>query len=146
MPAACSHALGVALRWSILAEASLFVDHYHCRAIAETYCAVSRVAKSTVLQLLELEPSFSLAWVHALSAEVRESRALLELRNVRPVSARVLQYLRLRQDQGEPPYERPLAAMASELGVTPEALYRVATRLERQGKIRRQDGHLELTG
>lgn len=56
---------------AILAEASLFVDHYHCRAIAETSCAVSRVAKSTVLQLLELEPSFSLAWVHALSAEVR---------------------------------------------------------------------------
>lgn len=130
---------------AILAEASLCADHYHCRATAETSCVISRVAKSKVMQLLADEPDFSLTFVRALAVEVRELRARLELRNVRPVSERLLQYLRMRQEQGLPPYDRPLAGMASELGVTPEALYRVASRLESAGKIRRRGGRLLLT-
>jgi len=130
---------------AILAEASLFFDHYRCRATAETPSTVSRVAKSTVLALLDDDSGFARTLVRVLASEVRELRARLELRNVRPASERLLQYLRLRQDQGLPPYDRPLAAMASELGITPEALYRIASRLESGGKVQRQGGRLVLT-
>jgi CRP-like cAMP-binding protein len=130
---------------SILAEAALFFDRYRCRATAETSCRVSRIAKSAVLGMFA-EPDFATTFVRVLSAEVRELRTRLELRNIRPASERVLQYLRLRQDQGLPPYDRPLASMAAELGITPEALYRIASRLEREGKIRRRGGRLVLTG
>ena len=128
-----------------LAEAALFFDHYRCRATAETTSTVSRIAKSTVLGMLEDDPGFSRTFVRALAGEVRELRTRLELRNIRPASERLLQYLRLRQDQGLPPYDRPLAAMAAELGLTPEALYRIASRLESAGKVRRQGGRLVLS-
>ena len=131
---------------ALLAEASLFFDRYRCRATAETASKVIRVAKPEVLRLLDDEPGFSRTLVRALAGEVRELRARLELRNVRPASERLLQYLRLRQDQGLPPYDRPLAAMAAELGITPEALYRIASRLEREGKLQRQGGRLVLRG
>ena len=136
--------VSVARAGALLAEASLFGDRYRCRATAETACTVSRVDKSTVLRLLDTNPGFSRAFVRFLTVEVRELRTRLELRNVRPASERVLQYLRLRQDQGRPPYDRPLARMASELGITPEALYRIARKREAAGLFRRQGGRLLL--
>lgn len=129
---------------ALLAEASIFGERYHCRAIAEVACRVTRAPKADVLRLLERDPSFSRAMIRALASEVKDLRGRLELRNVRPASERVLQFLRLRADQGLPPYDRPLAAMASELGLTPEALYRAAGRLERAGEVTRRGGRLVL--
>ena len=138
--------LSVARAPAAVAEASLFSSRYHCRALAEVPSSVTVVPKARALGLLEEDPSFALSLVQALTAEVRRLRRLLELRNVRPASARLLDYLALRQDRGEPAADRPLAALASELGLTPEALYRILARLERQGVIRRRGRRITLAG
>ncbi len=138
--------LSVARAPATIAEASLFSSRYHCRAIAEIASSVTVVPKARVLGLLEKDPSFALSMVRALATEVRTLRRLLELRNVRPASARLLDYLALRQDRGESTADRPLAALATELGLTPEALYRILARLEREGVIRRRGREIALTG
>jgi CRP-like cAMP-binding protein len=138
--------LSVARAPATIAEASLFSSRYHCRAVAEVLSSVTVVPKARVLDLLEEDATFALSLVRALATEVRALRRLLELRNVRPASARLLDYLALRQDRGEPTADRPLAALASELGLTPEALYRILARLERQGVIRRHGREIALTG
>lgn len=136
--------LSVARAPVVLAEASLFSERYHCRAIAEVASLVAVVPKSTVLDLLEAEPSFTVSLVRALATEVRRMRQLLELRNVRPASRRLLSYLALEEDQGKRPADRPLVALASELGLTPEALYRILAVLEREGAIERRGRRIRL--
>lgn len=127
-----------------LAEAALFAPRYHCRAVAEVASSVVVAPKAPVLELLRRDPSFALGMVRALAAEVRSLRQRLELRNLRPASERLLTYLALRQDQGEEAEDRPLASIAAELGLTPEALYRVVAQLEKQGAVRRQGRRIAL--
>ena len=136
--------LSVARAPAILAEASLFSHRYHCRAVAEVSSSVAAVPKATVLDLLESDAAFARSLVHALASEVRSLRRLLELRNVRPAAQRLVDYLALKQDQREPCDDRPVAALATELGLSPEALYRLLARLEREGVIRRQGRRITL--
>ena len=128
----------------LLAEAALFSDCYHCSATAETDCIVFHVARGQVLELLEQDATSAMALIRGLMSEVRELRARLELRNVRPASERLLQYLELEREGRRPPLDRPLAALAAELGLTPEALYRVVARLEKEDRVRRRGRRLEL--
>ncbi len=134
--------VGVARGPSLLAEAALFSDFYRCSATAERAFALFRVPKIVVLELLETDPSFSRDLARSLMSEVRDLRTRLELRNVRPAADRVVQYLRLLQSRGQPVTDRPLSALASELGLTPETLYRVVGRLEREGRLRRDGRRL----
>ncbi len=136
--------LSVARPPAVIAEAALFSERYHCRAVAEVASTVVVVPKAVVVDLLEEDSSFALSLVRGLASEVRTLRQLLELRNVRPASQRLLDYLALQRDRGEPPTDRPLAALAAELGLTPEALYRIVARLEREKVIRRQGRRLTL--
>lgn len=127
---------------SLLAEASLFSDQYRCGATTETACLLSRVSKSSVLARLEREPALSLALIRSLTSDVRDLRTRLELRSVRPASERLLLYLDLQAGHGAASGTRPLAAIATELGLTSEALYRIVARLEKEGRIRREGRRL----
>ena len=120
---------------TLVAEASLFVDKYHCRAEADCPCTVSLVGKREVFRLIEEEPGFAVALVQLLSREVRELRARLELRNIRRARDRVLAFLHLESLRGVAVVSRPLSTVASELGLTPEAMYRAVKKLEDEGRV-----------
>ena len=62
--------LSVARAPAILAEASLFSRHYHCRAVAEISSSVATVPKAVVLDLLESDASFALSLVRAREMRV----------------------------------------------------------------------------
>lgn len=126
----------------LLAEASLFSDHYRCSAAAETECVLWRVGKSIVAARLETDPAFALDLIRLLASEVRELRTRLELRNVRPASERLLRYLEIHAGHRGAHDDRPLAALADELGLSPEALYRIVARLEREGRLAREGRRL----
>ena len=154
--------VGVARGPGLLAEAALYSPRYRCSATAETPCRLTRISKESVLEILERDPSVALDFIRILVTEVRELRTRLELRNVRPASERLLRYLELLRDHGSagpagpagpagsassarsPVSDRPLSALADELGLAPETLYRVVARLEREGRLRRRGRRLEL--
>lgn len=131
--------VGVLRAPSLVAEASLFTDRLHCRAVAETESHVVWRSRSDVLGRIDRDPAFARRLLRHLSSEVRDLRSRLELRNVRPAAERLLTYLRLHG-----PSERPLVAVAAELGLTPEAVYRVVRKLELEGRIVRHGRRLDL--
>ena len=81
-----------------------------------------------------------------LARQLQELRARMELRNIRSARDRVLQYLRLRAGtHGRSiPIEGHLQDIASEIGMTREALYRTLAALETEGCLTRTEAAILL--
>jgi CRP-like cAMP-binding protein len=128
------------------AEASLSADRYHCDAIAETDAVVLALPKADLLSALAADPAECLALALALAGQVRDLRTKLELRNIRSAADRLLTWLRL-QALGNPPsvpLHRSWTQVADELGLTREVIYRALAKLERQQRISRRPGSIQL--
>lgn len=138
--------LYVARPGETLAEASLFAEHYHCDAVAQGNCQVLALPKAALRQALETNPQTSLALSRQLARQVRDLRAQLELRNVKSAPLRLLAWLRL-QAAGSPPtvqIDRPWNVVATEIGLTHEAVYRALNQLQRAGQIERRQRLITL--
>jgi len=143
-----SVALHTARAGETMAEAALFAEAYHCDAVAETPARVAVVPRAGLLQALRRDPGASLRLARLFAAQVRDLRARLEVRNIRSAAERLLAWLRLGAE-GNPPriaIDRPWIGIASELGLTHEAVYRAVAALERSGRIERIDGAVVLRG
>jgi CRP-like cAMP-binding protein len=129
--------LAVARAGEALAEASLFAAVYHCDAVADAASTVAVFPQRELRAALRADRDLAGRFLALLARQVQELRTRLELRNVRSARARVLAWLELVASGtlAAPPEGRPLKDLASELGLTPEALYRTLTRLEREGAI-----------
>ena len=119
-----------------VAEAALGSDRYHCDAVAEVR---SRIGVYPKRELLEAFQSGTLGWDKVawhFAKQVRRLRALLEVRSIHRADDRVESYLDLLTMLGESwSGDRPKSAVAAELGLTPEALYRTLAKLEAEGRI-----------
>lgn len=128
-----------------LAEAALFSDTYHCDAIAEAPARVIVYPKDAMLALLQADSAIAESLTAALARHVQKLRTQLELRNLRPASARVLAYLELlADDDGTIELDRPLKQLASEIGLTHEALYRALAALAGTGAIARDGRRISV--
>jgi CRP-like cAMP-binding protein len=138
--------LHVARAGETFAEAALFAGSYHCDAVAETESVISLLPKADLMAVLQQNPQAALDVAAQLSRQVRDLRLRLELRNVRPATLRLETWLRL-QAEGDPPQVRPdrsWSAIAPELGLTREAVYRALAGLEKAHRIRRKRGVILL--
>lgn len=106
---------------SILAEASVFSDHYHCDAVVTKKTNVLIVPIATVRELLENEPAFARVWAKHLSQELQSARKRAEIASLRTVRARLEAWLTWNEGL---PMKGGWRGLAEELGVSPEALYR----------------------
>ena len=130
------------------AEAALFAEAYHCDAIARSAARVLCLPTKEVHRLLAKEPERALALAAFYARQVRELRQRIELLRIKRATERLYAWLRLRAS-GDPPRvapTEPWAAIASEIGLTPEALYRALRSLEGSGKIRRTSDAVLLSG
>lgn len=128
------------------AEAALFADAYHCDAVAETAAAVVPIPKALVLRHLSADAAAALDFSAYLARQVRDLRWRLELRNIRGGSERLLTWLKAAAVGTPPRVEpgRPWKAVAAEIGLTHEALYRALAALERRAAIRRDKAGVTL--
>ncbi|SMH61561.1 Crp/Fnr family transcriptional regulator [Azospirillum agricola] len=144
-----SVALHVANAGETFAEAALWADVYHCDCVAEAaLTTVTMVPKAALLDALEGDADASLALARGLAAQVRELRARLEIRNIRSAPERIMAWLRM-QASGDPPavrLERPWTEIATEVGLTHEALYRSLAVLAHTGRIARGNRTVTLLG
>ena len=127
------------------AEASLFADSYQCDIIAETNAEVWLYPKGDLTRRLRENPDSLWELTAGLARSLHGMRLRYELKQIRSAPERVLQFLRLRDD-GTGVYHASgtLKEMATELGLTHEALYRALATLERQKHIHRDDGELRI--
>ncbi len=111
---------------SILAEASLFADRYHCDALAAEESAVRAVPVAKARAALETDPTLAFAWMRHLAGEVHRTRTRAEILSLKSVASRVDGWMAL--NGGVLPPKGRWRQVASEIGVTPEALYRELAR------------------
>jgi CRP-like cAMP-binding protein len=129
------------------AEASLFSEAYHCDAAASAPSVVLLLPKAAILGAFASEPEIAQAFMATLARQVMGLRTRLENRNLRTARERVLHHLGL-QAGGIDRVVRVngnLKAMAAELGLTHESLYRTLATLEAEGVIERGQGVIRLT-
>lgn len=130
-----------------LAEASLFSGTYHCDAEAALPSTVACYDKTIILNILRESPEKSLACIALFARQVRNMRALLEVRSVRSAPDRVLSYLMLQADPETMTvnFTGSLKDMAQDLALAHETLYRTLAALEKEGKISRGEGSITIT-
>jgi CRP-like cAMP-binding protein len=112
--------------FSILAEASLFADRYHCDAMAAEESAVRAVPVAKARAALEADPTLAFALMRHLAGEVHRTRARAEILSLKSVALRIDGWMAL--NGGVLPPKGRWHQVASEIGVTPEALYRELAR------------------
>ncbi|MGV1955907.1 Crp/Fnr family transcriptional regulator [Agrobacterium sp. 22-214-1] len=111
---------------TVLAEASVFSEKYHCDAIAMTAGRALFVPIGTLRQLLEREPAFALEWINHISGELKKVRTRAEILALRSVGARLDAWITV--NEGLLPPKGQWKSLAAEIGVSPEALYREIAR------------------
>jgi len=126
----------------LLAEASLFSDMYHCDATAAAPTVVRLVPKAALLEAFDRDPPAARGFMALLARQVMALRTRLENRNLKTARERVMHHLALHAEgHGRSvPITGNLKAMAAELGLSHESLYRTLAALEAEGAIAR-DGH-----
>ena len=131
----------------MFAEASLFSEHYHCDAVAETESDILIYPKAEISSRLRAEPEALWQFAKELAGRLQGMRTRFELKQIRSAPERVLQWLRMRSG-GDGVIRVPGAAkdIASEVGLTHEAFYRALAALEKQGRIARSTGAIRLIG
>jgi CRP-like cAMP-binding protein len=117
--------LQLATEGSILAEASLFADAYHCDAVAVSPTRLFAMRRRDVEEAVTSEPAVARLWAKYLAEEVQRARAQVEIISLKKVSERLDAWLVFR---GNLPPKGQWHRLASEIGVTPEALYREISR------------------
>lgn len=111
----------------VLAEASIYSDTYHCDGIAleDSVCKV--LPKPVFLDRLTRNEVLRNAWARHLARGIQAARARAEIRGLKTVAQRLDMWLEL---NGDLPEKGMRSALAAELGVSREALYReIARRL-----------------
>jgi hypothetical protein len=74
---------------SIVAEASLFADRYHCDALAAEESAVRAVPMTMAKAAIESDPDLASALMRHLAGEVHRTRTRAEILSLKSVAARL---------------------------------------------------------
>jgi CRP-like cAMP-binding protein len=138
--------LGTASAGEFFVEAALFSETFHCDAVAAEPSRVCVYPKAAVLNALRAEPASAMSFLQLMAHRVMELRQRLELMKVRSAKDRVMLYLELHTgpDGRTVNLRGQVQDIASDLGLTREALYRTLASLERASAIERARARIRL--
>jgi CRP/FNR family transcriptional regulator, dissimilatory nitrate respiration regulator len=138
--------LHVATAGDTMAEASLFSPTYHCDPIATTEAIVRLYPKAAVLAEFERNPRAVQSFAAVLAHHIMALRTRLEQRNIHSARDRVRHYLAVNAGADGRTVALPgtLKELASELGLTHEALYRTLAEMAAEGEIERRKGKIRF--
>ena len=115
---------------SILAEASLYSQVYHCDATAVGPARTRVVRAADLRRRLLAKPEFSDVWARRLARELQSARLRAEFLSLKTVARRLDAWIAWKD--GVLPGKGEWKAIAGQLRVSPEALYReIAKRRKR---------------
>ncbi|MDO8778593.1 MAG: Crp/Fnr family transcriptional regulator [Burkholderiaceae bacterium] len=117
-----------------LAEASLTSARYHCDAVCRSDCTLLAFPVRALRKAIDSDEGTRWAWIEMLGAQLRQQRARIERLTLKTIRER-LEHLLLSEGTATEGYAVPGSrlALAAELGVTPEALYRSLAALQAEG-------------
>ena len=119
-----------------LAEASLTSPRYHCDGICRTDCLLIRFPVQSLRRAIDDDAATRWAWIARLSAQTRQQRLRTERLALKTIRDR-LHHLVLTEGDARLGLAWPgtRLALAADLGVTPEALYRALPALQAEGVL-----------
>lgn len=126
-----------------LSEASLLSDIYHCDAIA-THSGQAIAIPIRSLKEALADSNFSLKWVRLLSREIMRLRTQSERLGLKDIRSKLIHLIETEGSQGALTLQSDLKSLASEIGVTHEALYRTIALLEKEGLLKKGSNSLKL--
>jgi len=109
-------------RQSVLAEASIYSEFYHCDAVVRLPSRVFVLPKPAFLTLLRQNEDLSNSWAARLAREVQSARSQIEILSRKTVSERLDGWFAWQGN--ELPSKGQWKSIAVQIGVSPEALYR----------------------
>ena len=138
--------LGTTPAGEFFVEAALFADNFHCDAVATEPSRVRVYPKAAMLNALRTDPASAMSFLALVAQQVIALRQQLEFMKVRSAKDRVMLYFDFNTgpDGRTVNLRGQLQDIASELGLTREALYRTLADLERAGAIERTDARILL--
>jgi CRP-like cAMP-binding protein len=114
---------------TVVAEASLYAEQYHCDGVCVESATVQSVPRASVTRLLRDDPNLAEQWSIYLAQELQDMRYHCELLTRRTVAERLSGWL---DWNGTLPPKGRWKDVATEIGVSPEALYREIKTRQRQ--------------
>ena len=126
-----------------LSEASLLTELYHCDAIATQSGQAITLSIASLMEALK-DSNFSLKWVQLLSKEIMRLRTQSERLSLKDIRSKLVHLIETEGKQGVLSLQTDFKSMASEIGVTHEALYRALSTLEKEGLLKKNADSLEL--
>jgi len=129
-----------------VAEASLFSDAYHCDATAAAPTVVRLFPKAALLEAFDRDRPAARAFMAMLARQVMSLRTRLENRNLKTARERVMHHLAIHavDESRSVAMTGNLKAIAAELGLSHESLYRTLAVLEAEGAIARTEHEIRL--
>ncbi len=109
----------------IIAEASVYVQQYHCDCLALEPTELAYLPRQSFLDKLRSDLQVAEAWASHLAHGVQQARMRAEIRSLNTVAERLDAWL---FEYGEMPEKGKWQGLADELSVSREALYRELAR------------------
>ena len=115
---------------SVIAEASLFADRYHCDAVARRDAEVTLLAREPLLERFGTDSAFARALTESFAREIQRLRRQVELVGIPGAEARVLEAVRDGLLDGT-----DVRGLADLIGLSAEATSRALGALARRGVL-----------
>ena len=131
-------------RGGFIAEASMDAPRYHCDALVVADAVVLSLPLAIYRDALDHNAAFRRARFAAQAREIRRLRALGERLALSAAEERLTHYIETEGSEGSVELDRPLKALATELNLSHEAIYRTLARMEKAGSIERDGRILRL--
>ncbi len=107
---------------TVLAEASLYSETYHCDGVVALPSMVFELPRAAFLKHLRKDQAFSNLWAAHLAREVQSARYRSEILTRKTVAGRLDGWLAW--GENKLPSKGQWKSIAEQIGVSPEALYR----------------------
>lgn len=133
-------------RRGFLSEASLRSAKYHCHGQVVANAKIIQIPIRQVRDAMDNDPAFAGRWIDMLNKEVKRLRLQCERLSLGKVQDRFVHLLETEGNDGRFPIGTGIKSLASELGVTHEALYRCIYAMEKRGTLKRTETHMCLAG
>lgn len=117
-----------------VSEASLLVDHYYCDAQA-THAGMAISLPIMALRAALTDPDFALKWVRLLSQEIMRLRTQSERLGLKNIRSKIIHLIETEGQASVLTLQSDFKSLATELGVTHEALYRTISKMESEGVL-----------
>lgn len=131
-------------RHGFVGEASLQSERYHCDGKVIAVSEITQIPIKHVRTAMDSDPAFASRWIAMLNREVKRLRLQCERLSRHKVQDRLIHLLETEGESGKFPLGSGLKSLASELGVTHEALYRCVSGLEKDARLVRASGFLRI--